>query len=233
MRVIVVTVAILAWACAAQAASVESKYGATPVPTPEVATPETAADHFAIAVEAFRKGDSRNAEQSVRNALSLDPKNPDYHYLLGKIYLFRAAEKNRLEIRNDGTDSPETKYVKRYVKGREELELAKSSFEVVTKLQAHAADAWLNLGTCEDNLGNEDAAVAAFEQAIRLAPATTTARDASNNLGLLHRSENRPELAYAAFQAALAIDPTFLPARVNVQRLLEKYPKLKKAAKPK
>ncbi|MCC6156619.1 MAG: tetratricopeptide repeat protein [Deltaproteobacteria bacterium] len=233
MRIVMIVLLTLVSAGIARAASVESKYGTTPAPTPEVAAPETAADHFAVAVEAFRKGDSRNAEQSVRNALSLDPKNPDYHYLLGKIYLFRAAEKNRLEIRNDGTDSPETKYVKRYVKGREELELAKSSFEVVTKLQAQAADAWLNLGTCEDNLGNEDAAVVAFEQAIRLAPATMTARDANNNLGLLQRSENRPELAYAAFQAALAIDPTFLPARVNVQRLLEKYPKLKKAAKPK
>lgn len=224
---------VLAGAVWAHAAKTESKYGPDPSPTPESSTPQTAQDFFVAAVEAFRKGDSRNAEFSVKQSISMDPRNPDYHYLLGKIFLFRAAEKNRLEIRDYGVDSPETNYVQRYVKGREELELAKSSFEIVTKLQPGAADAWLNLGTCEDNLGNEDAAATAFRHAVSLAPFSTTARDAYNNLGLLYQAANKPAEALSAYEDALRIDPTFTPTRVNLQKLLAKNPKLKKDKKKK
>ncbi|MCZ7585814.1 MAG: tetratricopeptide repeat protein [Deltaproteobacteria bacterium] len=147
--------------------------------------------------------------------------------------MFRGAEKNRLEIRNFGVDSPETNYVKRYIHGRDELALAKSEFEIVTRLNPNIAEAWLNLGIAEDNLGNEDAGVEAYKNAIRMSPQTPIARDAYNNLGLLLQAEGKPEEALEAYQSALAIDPTFSPTRINLNKLTTANPKLKKLLKNK
>ncbi len=214
----------------AEAANTESKYGDEKKSDPAItkAKPETPREYFMAAIEAFQAGDSRNAEKHCLQAVSMQPRFADAHYLLGKIYLYRGAEKNRLEIRNFGVDSPEANYVRRYVKGRDELMRARSEFEIVIQIQPKAADAWLNLGICQDNLGNDDAGIKAYRKAIELGPLTTIARDAYNNLGLALQANGDSEAALSAFQKALQIDPTFSPTRINMNRLIGKYPKLKK-----
>jgi Tfp pilus assembly protein PilF len=212
-----------------EAASTESKYS-SPTPANAVAPkePETAEEFFQAAVEAFRRGDSRAAENDARTAISFDSHVADFHYLLGKIYLYRGAEKNRLEIRNSGADSPETNYVKRYVRGRDELVLAKSEFEVVVRLDPKNAEGWLNLAICDDNLGNEDAGIESYKKAVSVAPYGLTARDAYNNLGLVYQADGKAEDALEAYRSALRIDPTFSATRLNLNRLLAANPKLKK-----
>ncbi len=219
----------------AVAASTEKKY-TDPDKDEEAAPkkePETAREFFLAAIKAFQSGDSRNAELHCQKAVSLESRYSDAHYLLGKIYLYRGAEKNRLEIRDFGIDSPETNYVRRYLKGRDELLRARSEFEIVTQIEPKAADAWLNLGICDDNLGNEEAGIKAYKKAVELGPMTTIARDAYNNLGLAQQAQGDAEAALASFQNALRIDPTFSPTRINLNRLLAKYPKLKKKMKKK
>ncbi len=215
---------------ASDAASTEKKYGdEKKVDRPQApARPETPKEFFMAAIEAFQAGNSHNAEAYCLKAIAMKPQFADAHYLLGKIFLYRAAEKNRLEIRNFGVNSPETNYVRRYLKGREELLRAHSEFDIVVQIQPKAADAWLNLGICEDNLGNDDAGIKAYKKAIELGPLTTIARDAHNNLGLTLQTKGDSKGALKAFQMALRIDPTFSPTRINMKRLIAKFPKLKK-----
>jgi tetratricopeptide (TPR) repeat protein len=213
-----------------EAASTEKKYGdEKKVDPPQApAKPQTPQEFFLAAIKAFQAGNSHNAEAYCLKAIAMKPRFADAHYLLGKIYLYRAAEKNRLEIRNFGVNSPETNYVRRYLKGREELLRAHSEFDIVVQIQPKAADAWLNLGICEDNLGNDDAGIKAYRKAIELSPLTTIARDAHNNLGLTLQTKGDSKGALKAFQMALRIDPTFSPSRINMKRLIAKFPKLKK-----
>ncbi|MCB9479573.1 MAG: tetratricopeptide repeat protein [Deltaproteobacteria bacterium] len=210
------------------AARTESKYDQT-TPTPEPTNePKTPRDFFELAVKAFRVGDSRNAEIYCQQAINRDKHYADAHYLLGQVYLFRAAEKNRLEIKNSGFESAQNKYVKQYLKGIDELELAKKQFQIVIQLQPKAVDAYLNLGVATDNLGEEEEAKKAYLKAIELKPYSTTARDAHNNLGLIYQTDGDVEKAAEQYREALRIDATFSASRVNLNRLLEKYPKLKK-----
>ncbi|MBZ0272931.1 tetratricopeptide repeat protein [bacterium] len=219
-------------ASGALAARTDNKYGKndpTPAPTPDT-RPMTTEEFFGEAVGAFQIGDLRRAEEATRAAISLDPRNPEYHYLLGRVHLYRAAEENRLEIRSWGVEAPASKYVKAYVKGRDRLIAAKNEFETVTKLAPQNASGWLNLGTCQDNLGQEDEAIASYLKAIELSPYSEIARDANNNLGLVYQAEGQKEEALRAYESALRIDPTFAPTRGNMERLLEANPKLKKKA---
>ena len=190
-------------------------------------TPTTAQDYFTQAREAFAKNDLDAAIFNGRMAISMKPDFLDAHYMLGKAYLLRAAKANRLAVRDYGMGSPQTRYLKQYVKGRSDLTKAIQQFEAAIALSPKDIDAMLNLAIAQDNLGKEKEAIKTYEKTIELDPVGTHARDAYSNMGLAYASLEKYKKAKASYEAALKIDPTFTPAKLNLQRLMTLKPKLK------
>lgn len=220
---ILLSFAASGWAQATPAPDAADTAQATPAP---VATPKTAEEYFQLAVGCFQLGDLAGAERHVRTSMALQTRFLEAHYLLGRIMLFRAAEKNKVLIENRGSDSSVLPVTEKWKDGEPELQVAASQFRTVIQLDPANRDAWLLLATCLDNMGSDDEAVNAYQQTINLDPIAPTARDAHNNLGLLWMGRKDYKNAKAEFDAALAIDPTFNPARLNMEKLKKKAPKL-------
>jgi Tfp pilus assembly protein PilF len=188
--------------------------------------PETAKDYFDLAVKRFQAGDLAGAERGVRTAIALESHYVEAHYLLGRILLFRAAERNRLRIDNRGSEGSVLPLDDKWTAGLAELQEASGQFRIVIKLDPKSIDAWLLLATCLDNLGETDEAESAYKQTFNLDPVSTNARDAHNNLGLLYLKLKKLKEAKTQFEAALTIDPAFGPARLNLDKLKQQRPGL-------
>ena len=202
-----------------------------PTPPPNAATPEalpplTAEDSFQLAVKAFQSGDLAGSERHARTAIALKSRYVEAHYLLGRILVFRAAQKTRLLIEQRGDAGAVLPREANWPAGENELQDAIAQFRTVIKLDPSNTDAWLLLATALDNLGQNEDAVNAYRQTINLNPASRNARDAHNNLGLVFRQQKKFEEAKDEFEAALALDPTFQPARLNLEKLKKQKPKL-------
>ena len=218
--VFLLLLAAVAWAQATPASPPP-----TPTPAPDNG-PKTAEDFFQLAVGRFQLGDLAGAERNARTAMALQNRFLDAHYLLGRVMLFRAAEKNRVLIENRGADSAVLPVTDKWTEGGPELQEATSQFRTVIQLDPTNRDAWLLLATCLDNMGEDDDAINAYQQTINLDPSKPTARDAHNNLGLLLMARKDYKGAKSHFDSALAIDPTFNPSRMNLEKLKKKAPKL-------
>ena len=199
----------------------------TPTPPPPQASASTPQGYFEHARLAFEKNDLDATIFNCRMALSMKSDFVDAHYMLGKAYLFRAAGKNRLSVRDFGLGTPETRYLKQYVKGREDLQQAIKHFEQAVRLVPDDIDAMLNLAIAQDNYGKDNEAIKTYEKTIALDPISTHARDAYNNLGLVYASQENFKQAKKAYEGALKIDPTFSPSKLNLQRLLKIRPEMK------
>lgn len=187
----------------------------------------SAQQYFTKARDAFQKDKLDDAIFNCRMAISIKPDFLDAHYMLGKAYLITAAKANRLAIRDFGVSSPEARYLKQYVKGRAELKKAIRHFKTSLSLEPEDIDAMLNLGISQDNLGKEAEAIKSYNKTIEMDPVSTQARDAYSNLGLVYVSEKKFKEAKKAYEQAIAIDPSFVPAKLNLQRLMKQKPKLK------
>lgn len=227
MRKIIILLVAFSLVAAAWAIAGENK-SAGPVPTPKKNKPAySAQQYFSLARESFNNDNLKDAIFNCRMAISIKPDFLDAHYMLGKAYLISAAKANRLSIRDFGVSSPETRYLKQYVKGRAELKKAIRHFSASLNLEPEDIDAMLNLGIAQDNLGMEKDAIKSYEKTIEMDPVSTQARDAYNNLGLVLISEKRFKEAKIAYEKAISIDPNFVPAKLNLQRLQKLKPKLK------
>jgi protein O-GlcNAc transferase len=218
MRMRVALFLILAISMASAAALAQTK---PPVPA------TTATGYFSLARDAFQKGDLDAVEFNCRMALTLKPDFLDAHYMIGKAYLLRAAKANRLAVRDYGTGSAETRYVKQYIKGRADLAKAINHFQTAVNLEPRDIEALLNLAISQDNYGKEEEAIKSYEKVIATDPASTHSRDAYNNLGLLYVSQKEYKKAKKSYEKSLGIDSSFAPARLNLQRLETLKPRLK------
>jgi Tfp pilus assembly protein PilF len=198
---------------------------ATPQPAPPK-HPETAKDHFDLAVKRFQAADLVGAERSARTAIALESHYTEAHYLLGRILLYRAAERNKMMIEGRGAEGAILPSEDKWTGGTAELEEAATQFRIVIKLDPKSGDAWLLLATCLDNMGEFEEAESAYRQVFNLDPIAPNARDAHNNLGLLFMKLKKFKEAKAEFDAALTIDPTFTPARTNLDNLKKAKPGL-------
>jgi Tfp pilus assembly protein PilF len=101
-------------------------------------------------------------------------------------------------------------------------------------LNADRADAWLNLGTLDARLGDQDGAKAGYERAIRLQPSFMPTYV---NLADLYRAQGRDADAERTLRAALAREPATADVRhalgltlVREKRLPDAIVELAKAA---
>lgn len=194
--------------------------------TPTGKPPQSASNFFELAVERFKAGDLAAAERHVRTVIALENRNAEAQYLLGRILLFKAAQKNKLLIENRGFGSSILPADSVWKEGQNELQEAATQFRIVIRLDPTNASAWLLLATTLDNMGQDEEALNAYKQTINIDPTAPTARDAYNNIGLLYKVQKKYKEAKNAYEAALRIDPTFQPARINLEKLKELKPRL-------
>lgn len=200
----------------------------TPEATPASArpAPETPEDFFELAITRFQRGDLAGAERHTRTALALKAPYPEANYLLGRVLLFRAAQKNKLLIDNRGSGGAVLPVDQVWQEGLNDLQESVGQFRTVIRLQPANTDAWLLLATALDNLGQKDEAASAYKQTININPASQNARDAHNNLGVMYMAQGKYREAKVEFETALALDPSFNAARLNLEKLRKKSPKI-------
>jgi len=219
-------IALLFLICLAASAVAQDAIPAPEVEKPAVPQPQTPEDFFELAVTCFQKGDLAGSERHCRTAIALKSHYQEAHYLLGRVLIFRAAQKNRLLIEQRGSGGAVLPRAEKWAEGENDLQEAVGQFRIVIKLDPSGTDAWLLLGTALDNLGQPDEAINAYKQTINLNPASQNARDAHNNLGLVYLSKKEFAKAKAQFEAALALDPSFNASRLNLEKLRKRKPKL-------
>jgi len=90
---------------------------------------------------------------------------------------------------------------------------AVKEFELAAKLSPHDFEIWLKLGSAREDAGDDQAALAAYRQAIQCAPFYAQPRWHSGNLLL---RMGRTEEAFREMRRAAESDPTLLPALIDL-----------------
>lgn len=163
-----------------------------------------------LAEQAAAKSDWQQAISSLKKAIHLFPKNPDYLAKMGA-YLFQT---NDLDAAADACRRA-LKIVPRHLSAisnlatilvqQEQLKEAEQLFKQATELAPKLPEAWLNFcGAIVDTPGREDEAASYAQHAIDLAP-----RHLKAHLFLCKAllNKGRPEAAKAVVERAAAIAP--------------------------
>jgi Flp pilus assembly protein TadD len=98
-----------------------------------------------------------------------------------------------------------------------DLDRAEEAFRLVIAHDPGAARAWFLLGATWQMRGHPDAAVASYQEAIRLAPDFPEAR---NNLGVALYASRRGDEAVAVLRRAIALKPDYAEAHNNLGNAL-------------
>lgn len=171
-----------------------------------------------------RAGERAAAESSYRQALELDTRNADAHYLLGALlgesgnFSEAATHLDRaLALRSDFADA-------HAARGNvflmlEERPAATASYEQALRLDPGNAIAHFNLGLLLQAAGTRERAFHHFERAYALAPEIP---DLLKNLVLSHIEFERYDDAQRLLQRVLAQTPRHLPALKCIGLVLQK-----------
>ena len=157
-------------------------------------------DSLSSAIRAYKLGDLDLAEQRLDKAFaSGGTKIPYLHLLAGHIAHSRGA-----------------------------LAEAEKSWRRVHEIDPDNGEAWNNLGVLYRRRGEDEKALAAFEEAAAKAPKRP---DIPYNIGNLHKTAKRYDEAIAAYNRAIEVDPEYAPAYNNLGTLYEACHEREKALK--
>ena len=90
---------------------------------------------------------------------------------------------------------------------------ALENFQEATRLAADYAEAWVNTGVVQKDLGLYADAEASYRRALAITPSDPIVH---NNLANLLSTRGRKDEALDAFRAALQIDPDYVEAKINL-----------------
>ena len=131
---------------------------------------------YMLAGEAFDGlGENASAIEQFQQAAKLAPHQANVHFGLGYLYwekeqLAQAQQEFESELANDPTHAQALAYLGDIaVKGKQDT-LARSYLERAVAVRGASRLAYLDLGILNAGAGNNEAAVANFEQAIRMKP---------------------------------------------------------------
>jgi tetratricopeptide (TPR) repeat protein len=99
---------------------------------------------LAAAKPSEREAISEESRAAFERALMLDPNNPDTHYALANLHTFRGEYRQAID-----------------------------RLETALRFKPNWSDAWNNLATQREAIGDRAGAIAAFDQALKLEPANT------------------------------------------------------------
>lgn len=169
------------------------------------------------AYQSHQAGQHELAKKGYLQVLQSEPNNPDALVLLGALHYetdvyaesvayferLLALEPERIDFLNNLAAAYQ-------MIGQNDKALPLYQRLVV---DLPTASHYYNLGSALKDDGQPDAAIAAFEAALRLQPAYAKAH---NNLGSVYKSQGQLEQAQLQFEAAIQADPHYLIAWTNL-----------------
>ena len=166
----------------------------------------------------YRAGRLDEAEAFFRQALALQPGQPDALHLFGLVALQRgrAAEAARAIGEAIRANKAEPRYhldLGRAEAAQGRSEAARACWRRAQRLAARSPEVLLAIGVAQAGQGCLDDAAASFRLAVRHDPGLLVAH---NNLGSALAYLGRFDEAAASYRAALALDPGNVEARVNL-----------------
>lgn len=191
-----------------------------------------AAELFAAAVQQHQAGALREAEQTYKRVLTLDPAHVDALHYLG--VLAHQARRNDIAVELIGRaislndQIPECHYnigIALGALGR--FEEAAAASRKAIGLKPDYAEAYMNLGNALMGQDQHEAAISNYEQALALKPGLTAARF---NLANLLSERGRTDEAISHYRAALAARPGYAEAHNNLGMALMSQGKTAAAA---
>lgn len=183
--------------------------------------PRDAGAHSNLGLALHRLGREPDAERALRRAIELDERLPEAHHNLGAVLAAQdrpgdavVSYQRALALRPDAPVVLADLAVVWQQLGR--LPDAIAAQRRAAELQPAPAT-WLNLGNLLQAAGSFDAAIAAYQQALALAPDWA---DALMNVAVAHARAGRAEAAVAAFEAADRAAPGSFAVLHNLGKLL-------------
>ena len=134
--------------------------------------PKDAASHYNLALALKYKGDTREALKEFQSASDLRPKWAKAHYGLGSVWYDlqdqdAAAKELRLAESLDPADSPTHRLLARILAQQNNLVDAEHELKLALRLKS-SADAHVELGVVEGQLGNLNEAAVQLRRAIQM-----------------------------------------------------------------
>lgn len=173
-------------------------------------SPDSAEAHMLAGEALDEMKEPLEAVRELRAAVEVNPKEPNVHFGLGYLLWKKseypeAAKEFRLEIDNDPQHFLATLYLADSDLQMNRPEEAKALLEKLEAIDAGSERQHLDLGTIYATQGQNQAALAEFQQAAKLAP-----RDANPHwrLGRLYRAMGRKAEAQAEFVKTRTLNET-------------------------
>ena len=162
-----------------------------------------------IALGEHRTGNLRQAEQSYRRVLEIDPHNARSLHHLGLIahqagQVRAAADLIRRAVKADPRDAACWNNLGNMCRELGEYREAIEAYRTAVERQPDYANAHYNLGLAVQKLGDARAAIQAFREVIRLTPDDA---DSWNRLGSAQLDDGQPAAAVESHARALEINP--------------------------
>jgi tetratricopeptide (TPR) repeat protein len=186
------------------------------------ARPRRADARNLLGVALHRLDQRDEAMKTVREAIGLNPNNPNFYCNLGEMErraghldAAEAAIRRALAIDPNNIQALNNVGIVHYDK--REFHKAIECYRKVTALKPDHAEAYNNLGNALRAIGRPAEAIAEYENAIERRDAYA---EAYNNMGITLREMQKFEEAERAFQRAIAFRPRYVEATNNLANLL-------------
>ena len=179
--------------------------------------PEASEKRYLLGADYFAKGAMRPALEELLSAVTLNPRNPEAHDLLGILFLRQAAEAEEMSQRSSCVTGEEARL------NHDELEAkfrsAEEQFRLATMLRPEYSDAWNNLAVVQLHAARWDDAVTSTTHALsNLLYSDPWA--AQGNLGWAYFHKKDLVKAGRELKAALFRNPKFCVGRYRLARVL-------------
>lgn len=177
----------------------------------------------------MQENDYDKAIEQLQKAVAANPQNAEAYYLLGRAYGVKERYAEMADAFNSSLAISEKfateigqerdKYwFMTFNKGvelfnQQNIEEAKSAFEMAAVIKPDNTDAYRNAALCYERLGNYEKAVESMQKVIDLEPGNT---EAHMQLGTIHYNNKEFEKAAAEFEKVLELDPANADAISNV-----------------
>jgi len=186
--------------------------------------PKNAAIHFFFGMVCVQLNLANEAYNSLKEAVTLDPSQPFYHYAFAGVVLYREDPSEAVphfqkycEMR-PGDPRGRLALGMAYFLNRD-YQSARRELESIANHPETLATAHYFLGRIANQEGRLDDALAALQKALKADPQNA---DAYSELGLLHMKQKEQALAEQMLLRALALDPDHYLANLNLLVLYQR-----------
>jgi len=165
-------------------------------------------NYFNSATRYFEKGKYREASLELRNAIRIDPRYADAHYLLARSYLQMGFVNQAVQELSSTVDLAPQNWKAQIDLGNllfsiRDYERASNKAQLVLSSQPQNADAHALLAKVAAVQGHLDQALIEMKESVKLAPTASNYID----LGALESKAQAPSNAEESIKKAISLDP--------------------------